>query len=83
VIVCIRCGWKTTDSARATLTTNMKAHLAKYNQKEDGESDIIRQPSITSMFQSKTEQDVRELLERNLLRWFVADDIPLGSPAFQ
>jgi hypothetical protein len=91
-IECIQCGWKTTDSARATSTTNMKAHLTKHNmgdelyEREDRVSSVTKQPSITSMFQSKTEQDVRELLERNLLRWIVTDDIPftaIESQAFQ
>lgn len=92
-IQCIQCGWKTTDSARATSTTNMKAHLAKHNISEkvgerdrDRESCTTKQPSITSIFRNRVEQDVRDLLERNILRWIVRDDIAftaIESPAFQ
>ncbi|CEL08111.1 hypothetical protein ASPCAL11264 [Aspergillus calidoustus] len=92
-IQCTQCGWKTTDSARATSTTNMKAHLAKHNLGEkiregdqDKDSSIAKQLSIASIFRHKIEQDVRDLLERNLLRWIVRDDIAftaIESPAFQ
>jgi hypothetical protein len=71
----------------------MKAHLAKHNidekiyeRDQDGGLGTTKQPSIASMFRSKTEHDVRELLERNLLRWIVTDDIAftaIESPAFQ
>lgn len=44
-IQCTRCSWKTTDSARATSTTNMKAHLAKHNVGvKMGEKDSIGSP---------------------------------------
>jgi hypothetical protein len=71
----------------------MKAHLAKHNidekiyeRDQDGGLGTTKQPSIASMFRGKTEQDVRDLLERNLLRWIVTDDIAftaIESPAFQ
>lgn len=71
----------------------MKAHLAKHNIGEqigeinqDGESGITKQRSIASIFRNKVEPDVRDLLERNLLRWIVRDDIAftaIESPAFQ
>lgn len=92
-IRCTQCGWKTTDSARATSTTNMKAHLAKHSigekmgaRDQDGESGTTKQPSIASIFRDRVEQDVRDLLERNLLRWIVRDDIAftaIESSAFQ
>ncbi|KAI1829135.1 transcriptional regulator family: Zinc finger, BED-type predicted [Penicillium roqueforti] len=92
-IQCIHCGWKTTDSARATSTTNMKTHLAKHNifEKSDPEdlgegSSETKQHSIASMFQSRAEHDTRALLEQNILRWVVTDDVAftaIESPAFQ
>lgn len=93
-IQCIHCGWKTTDSARATSTTNMKTHLAKHNifEKSDlkdlGEegSSEMKQHSIASMFQTRAECDTRALLEQNILRWVVTDDVAftaIESPAFQ
>ena len=92
-IQCTRCGWKTTDSARATSTTNMKAHLAKHNvgvkmgeRDSHEESDVTKNLSIASIFRNKMKQDVRDLLERNILRWIVRDDIAftaIESPAFQ
>jgi hAT family protein len=92
-IQCIHCGWKTTDSARATSTTNMKTHLAKHNlfekpnPEDPGEgSSVTKQHSIASMFQSRAERDIRGLLEENILRWVVTDDVAftaIESPAFQ
>jgi hypothetical protein len=34
-IYCIYCDWKTTDSARAISTINMKIHLLKYELSQD------------------------------------------------
>jgi hypothetical protein len=92
-IQCIHCGWKTTDSARATSTSNMKTHLAKHNifEKSDPEdpcegSSETKQLSIASIFQSRAEGDIRALLEQNILRWVVTDDVAftaIESPAFQ
>lgn len=89
-IRCIRCDWKTTDSARATSTTNMKAHLIKHGisrEQGDGHTDRRnRQPSIVSMLNKKTELDVAGLLERNLVRWIVMDNMAfttIESPEFQ
>ena len=92
-IQCIHCGWKTTDSARATSTSNMKTHLAKHNifEKSDPEdpyegSSETKQLSIASIFQSRAERDTRALLEQNILRWVVTDDVAftaIESPAFQ
>ncbi|KAJ6038619.1 hypothetical protein N7460_007336 [Penicillium canescens] len=92
-IQCIHCGWKTTDSARATSTTNMKTHLAKHNIFEkSGPQDLgegsseTKQHSIASIFQSRAQHDTRALLEQNILRWVVTDDVAftaIESPAFQ
>ena len=72
----------------------MKTHLAKHNifEKSDlkdlGEegSSEIKQHSIASMFQTRAECDTRALLEQNILRWVVTDDVAftsIESPAFQ
>jgi hypothetical protein len=92
-IRCIRCDWKTTDSARATSTTNMKAHLVKHGisreRCDEHDEEIpgrIRQQSIVSMLNKKMELDVTSLMERNLIRWIVMDDMAftaIESPVFQ
>lgn len=98
-IKCLRCGWKTTDSVRASSTTNMKSHLlAKHNLSEGGqEADqeqetevgmrtVSKQKSIASLFQKKNEKDIKNSLERNMLRWMVMDDMAFSaieSPFFQ
>lgn len=71
----------------------MKTHLAKHNifEKSDPEdpgegSSVTKQHSIASMFQSRAERDVSALLEQNILRWIVTDDVAftaIESPAFQ
>jgi hypothetical protein len=71
----------------------MKAHLAKHSIFEKGceavqeeETGITKQPSIISMFRDRTERDVRYLLEQNLVRWIVLDDMAftaIESSAFQ
>jgi hypothetical protein len=71
----------------------MKKHLAKHNifEKSDPEgpgesSSLTKQHSIASMFQSGAESDIRAVLEQNILRWVVTDDVAfttIESPAFQ
>lgn len=85
-IQCIQCGWKIADSARATSTSNRISHLAKHNIFEDPREEgldewtgVVRQQSIASIFQSRAENDVRELLEQNILRWIVIDDVADAS----
>ncbi|KAJ5822570.1 hypothetical protein N7447_004910 [Penicillium robsamsonii] len=68
-------------------------HLAKHNIFEkSGPEDLgegsseTKQHSITSIFQSRAEHDTRALLEQNILRWVVTDDVAftaIESPAFQ
>ncbi|KAK9234015.1 hypothetical protein V1525DRAFT_367628, partial [Lipomyces kononenkoae] len=78
---------------RSTSTSNMRAHLAKHgiflngSEGSNGE-DIpnIKQPSITSFFQKQAETNAKKLLEQNLVRWIVADDMAFNtieSPTFQ
>ncbi|KAK9348636.1 hypothetical protein V1522DRAFT_455843 [Lipomyces starkeyi] len=62
-IRCTRCNWRTTDSARATSTSNMRFHLAKH-----GISSSTKQPSIASFFQKRAEDNAARSLERNLVR---------------
>jgi hypothetical protein len=56
-IRCKRCNWKTTDSARATSTSNMMFHLSKHgifsagsDSSLDEGRNSIQQPSITGFF---------------------------------
>lgn len=92
-IRCKRYNWKTTDSARATSTSNMMLHLSKHGAfssgsenslDEDGAS--IRRPLITTFFQKQAEEQRAKALEQNLVRWVVTDDMAfdaIESPAFQ
>jgi hypothetical protein len=92
-ICCIHYSWKTTDSARATSTTNMKTHLFKYGLSQDnhtldqeGLSERIEQQSVVTIFKKKTEVDTIRLLEQNLVRWTVLDDMAfttIESPTFR
>ncbi|KAJ5085382.1 hypothetical protein N7532_003037 [Penicillium argentinense] len=90
---CKRCNWKTTDSTRATSTSNMMFHLSKHgiilsgpeNSSEDDRSSI-KQPSVSSFFQKRTEEQRAKVLEQNLVRWVVIDDMAfdaIESPPFQ
>jgi hypothetical protein len=70
----------------------MKTHLAKHNifeksgPEDPGEgSSETKQLSIASIFQSRAERDTKALLEQNILRWVVTDDVAftaIESPAF-
>ncbi|KAK9493603.1 hypothetical protein V1508DRAFT_77829 [Lipomyces doorenjongii] len=81
-IRCTRCNWRTTDSARATSTSNMRFHLTKYgifsNGSESGLEDdrsSTKQPSIASFFQKRAEDNAGKFLERNLVRWVVLNNM--------
>lgn len=50
-IQCIHCGWKTTDSARATSTSNIKTHLAKHNIFEKSDPIHMRAPATRNSSQ--------------------------------
>jgi hypothetical protein len=92
-IHCKRCSWKTTDSARATSTTNMKNHLGKHgllqcnNDYDPAEaSKKMRQQSVATLFKRNTESETAKLLEQNLIHWTVTDDMAftvIESPAFR
>jgi hypothetical protein len=78
-ICCIHCTWKTTDSARATSTTNMRNDLIRHGLSEDnqnlqqGSKTGLNQQSIATLFKKKTEADITKTLEQNIIRWTVVD----------
>ncbi|KAK9320397.1 hypothetical protein V1517DRAFT_251737, partial [Lipomyces orientalis] len=81
-IRCTRCNWRTTDSARATSTSNMRFHLTKHgifsSGSESGLEDdrsSTKQPSIASFFQKRAEDNAGKLLERNLVRWVILNNM--------
>ena len=89
-IQCRRCNWQTSDSARATSTSNMKNHIAKHGiflHSTDGAEDGgIKQQSISSLFRKRAETEISKRLEQNLIRWTVLDNMAftaIESPAFQ
>lgn len=89
-IQCKRCNWQTSDSARATSTSNMRIHLAKHglflNSTDDADNGGIRQQSIISLFRRRAETDISKRLEQNLIRWTVLDNMAftaIESPAFR
>ncbi|KAK9482907.1 hypothetical protein V1527DRAFT_474869, partial [Lipomyces starkeyi] len=92
-IQCNRCNWKTTDSSRATSTSNMIAHLAKhgifpndYKSDRDDAQTSAKQRSIASFFQKMADDNRARLLEQNLTRWIVTANMAfdaIESPDFQ
>lgn len=90
---CKRCNWKTTDSTRATSTSNMIFHLSKHGvflggpeDSSEGGRSSIKQPSISSFFQKRAEEQRAKVLEQNLVRWVITDDMAfdaIESPTFQ
>ncbi|KAK9481422.1 hypothetical protein V1527DRAFT_379495, partial [Lipomyces starkeyi] len=81
-IRCTRCNWRTTDSARATSTSNMRFHLTKHGISSSGsessnenDSSSTKQPSIASFFQKRAEDNAARSLERNLVRWIVLNNM--------
>ncbi|ODQ71436.1 hypothetical protein LIPSTDRAFT_4679 [Lipomyces starkeyi NRRL Y-11557] len=75
------CAWKTTDSARATSTSNMKLHLGNHGIPLNGgdghgrDEGGTKQQSLTTMFKKSFKDDVAKRLEQNLVRWMVTDDM--------
>ncbi|KAK9249959.1 hypothetical protein V1507DRAFT_469045 [Lipomyces tetrasporus] len=72
-IRCTMCNWKTTDSARATSTSNMKLHLNRHGIPSDGGDDPgvegrMRQQSVATMFRKSAKDNVATTLEQNLMR---------------
>ncbi|KAK9249753.1 hypothetical protein V1507DRAFT_375279, partial [Lipomyces tetrasporus] len=81
-IRCTRCNWRTTDSARATSTSNMRFHLTKHGISSSGsessnenDKSSTKQPSIASFFQKRAEDNAARSLERNLVRWIVLNNM--------
>ncbi|KAK9489889.1 hypothetical protein V1508DRAFT_458196 [Lipomyces doorenjongii] len=72
-IRCTMCNWKTTDSARATSTSNMKLHLNRHGISSSGghhpgvEERRMRQQSVATMFRKSAKDNVAKILEQNLL----------------
>jgi hypothetical protein len=84
-IQCVRCKWRTTDSARATSTSNMKFHLAKHGifqssskSSQEDRSGIQQQP-IYSFFQKKAKVETKKTLGEDLLQWIVIDEMAFSS----
>ncbi|KAK9234921.1 hypothetical protein V1525DRAFT_349289 [Lipomyces kononenkoae] len=74
-IRCKMCNWKTTDSARATSTSNMKLHLGKHGIPLDGgdghggDEGRMKQQSLATMFKKSFKDNTQKILEQNLIRW--------------
>ncbi|KAK9482899.1 hypothetical protein V1527DRAFT_474833 [Lipomyces starkeyi] len=89
-----QCTWKTTDSSRATSTSNMIAHLAKHgifpNDYQSDRGDVqtsAKQQSIASFFRRKRTTTEHASWSKNLAPWIVtanmAFDAIESSPDFQ
>ncbi|KAK9319972.1 hypothetical protein V1517DRAFT_280867 [Lipomyces orientalis] len=83
-----KCGWKTTDSKRQGSTGNIIDHLRKQHSIDSPnrpEEPKRAESSILSFIKGK-ERLTHQLLEKNILRWIVAEKQPfttLESAAFQ
>jgi hypothetical protein len=68
--------WKTTDSARQTLTTNISTHLQKhsiYPPTLVAMTTRKKPSSIATFFRREDALTNKQLLEKNLLRWIVTE----------
>ncbi|KAK9241872.1 hypothetical protein V1506DRAFT_446970, partial [Lipomyces tetrasporus] len=80
-IRCTMCNWKTTDSARATSTSNMKLHLNRHGIPSGSGDDPgveegrRKQQSVATMFRKSAKDNVAKTLDQNLVRWMVLDDM--------
>ena len=90
----IRCGWKSADSLRQNATSNMRIHLAKHSIYHPSEgaaglnasTETRRKSDIRSFIDRKPNLSNQQVLEKNLLRWVVAEKQSFScieSPAFQ
>ncbi|KAK9326100.1 hypothetical protein V1517DRAFT_268468, partial [Lipomyces orientalis] len=72
-----QCGWRTMDSLRQNSTSNMKTHLAKHSiyppDTEGGGTGGKQQTSVVSLWEKKEKITHQQLLEKNLIRWIVAE----------
>ncbi|KAK9238577.1 hypothetical protein V1525DRAFT_341189, partial [Lipomyces kononenkoae] len=83
---CTRTNWRTTDSARATSTSNMRAHLlAKHgiflsgSEISDGVDMSGPNNRQSSFYQKHAETNAAKLLEQSLVRWIVTDDMAFNT----
>ncbi|KAK9326719.1 hypothetical protein V1520DRAFT_109802 [Lipomyces starkeyi] len=88
-IRCAMCNWKTTDSARATSTSNMKLHVNRHGIPSAGSGDDrggddgrMRQQSVATMFRKSAKDNVAKTLGQNLVRWMVLDDMAFMAIEF-
>ncbi|KAK9346858.1 hypothetical protein V1522DRAFT_420665 [Lipomyces starkeyi] len=70
-IQCRLCSWKTTDSSRASSTTNMRLHLNKHrlelsndNNDHGDHQHPMKQQSIATIFKKRSEQNIAKTLEQ-------------------
>ncbi|KAK9369639.1 hypothetical protein V1509DRAFT_618662, partial [Lipomyces kononenkoae] len=72
-----QCGWRTMDSLRQNSTSNMKTHLAKHSiyppESEGRNKGEKEQTSVVSLWEKKEKLTHQQLLEKNLIRWIVAE----------
>ncbi|KAJ5082681.1 hypothetical protein N7532_011724 [Penicillium argentinense] len=85
-----KCNWSTTDSKRQTSTTNIRLHLKEKHGilPPNGPEQVITTPKSTllSLWGSKANITIQQILEKNLLRWVVSSKQPftvIESPDFQ
>ncbi|KAK9250865.1 hypothetical protein V1507DRAFT_393933, partial [Lipomyces tetrasporus] len=84
-----QCSWKTTDSKRQSSTSNMVEHLRKRHSIEAQERpEPAKKPksSILTYIGQREKLSSQKLLEKNILRWIVADRQPfttIESEAFR
>ncbi|KAK9244505.1 hypothetical protein V1506DRAFT_541246 [Lipomyces tetrasporus] len=65
------------DSLRQNSTSNMKSHLAKhsiYPPDTEGRNREKQQTSVVSLWEKKEKLTHQQLLEKNLIRWIVAEN---------
>ncbi|RKF77539.1 hypothetical protein GcM3_071023, partial [Golovinomyces cichoracearum] len=91
-IICIRCSWKTTESTRATSTSNMKRrprikdYIFAGNDQECEDKGVVEKISVASMFKHIAEADTKQQSEQKIIRWIVMENIPftaIESPYFR
>ncbi|KAJ5267682.1 hypothetical protein N7478_010490 [Penicillium angulare] len=83
-----RCNWHTSDSQRQNTTSNMRTHLAKHdiNCPTSSTQPATKGADIRSFMAGQQSLTHQEVLERNAIRWIVADMkafTTVESPEFQ
>ncbi|ODQ68726.1 hypothetical protein LIPSTDRAFT_40375, partial [Lipomyces starkeyi NRRL Y-11557] len=77
-----QCSWKTTDSKRQSSTSNMEEHLRKRHSIEAHERpEPAKKPksSILAYLGEREKLSPQKLLQKNILRWVVADKQPFTT----